>query len=389
MKFAQRMSQVGESATLAVSRRAKELRAEGVDIVNLSAGEPDFDSPEVAVEAAVRALREGKTRYTAAAGIPELRQAVAEDYARRYGSPWSGNETVVTVGGKAALFELALALAGEGDEIIIPLPYWVTFPEQVRLAGAESVFVKTSVTDGFRLRAEDVCERFSERTRAVILNSPSNPTGRLIGAEDLETIVEACAERSIFVIADETYDRFVFGGEEFASAAPLARRFPETVIVVGSFSKTYAMTGWRIGFMMGPPQVVKAVSTIQSHATSNPTTFAMYGALAAMQEAEARVEEMLAAYDTRLELVTRLMRDLPGTRCASPVGAFYVFPDVSDCFRDGRSGSVEFSKYLLEEARVAVVPGMAFGCDEHIRISFACSEERITEGIERIRAAIG
>lgn len=388
MKLAQRMSQVGESATLAVSRRAKELRAEGVDVVNLSAGEPDFDSPEVAVEAGVRALREGKTRYTAAAGIPELRQAVAEDYARRYGAPWDGSETVITVGGKAALFELAMALAGDGDEVVIPLPYWVTFPEQVRLAGGVPVFVETSVDDGFRLRASDVCGKITPRTRAVILNSPSNPTGCLIGKDDLETIVEACAERGVLVIADETYDRFVFGDAVFASAASLARKYPETVIVVGSFSKTYAMTGWRIGFMLGPPAVVKAVSTIQSHATSNPTTFAMYGALAAIQEADARVEEMLAAYAARLEAVNRLMSDLPGTRCAPPVGAFYVFPDVSDCYREGRSGSVEFSTYLLEQARVAVVPGIAFGCDDHIRLSFACSQERFAEGVERIRAAI-
>ena len=231
MKLAQRMSQVGESATLAVSRRAKELKAEGVDVVNLSAGEPDFDSPDVAIEAAIQALREGKTRYTAAAGIPELRQAVAEDYARRYGAPWSGDETVITVGGKAALFELALALAGEGDEIVIPLPYWVTFPEQVRLAGGVPVFVETSVEDGFRLRAKDVCDRLTPQTRAVILNSPSNPTGRLIGKEDLETIVEACAERGVFVIADETYDRFVFGGEEHLPArrrSPSAFRIPSS-----------------------------------------------------------------------------------------------------------------------------------------------------------------
>ena len=373
---------------MAVSRRAKELAASGIDVVDLSAGEPDFDSPAVAVDAAARALREGKTRYTAAAGLPELRQAVASDYRERYSAPWDGSQVVITVGGKAALFELALALAGPGDEIVIPLPYWVTFPEQVRLAGGEPVFVETSVAEGFRLRAEAVCAKLSERTRAVILNSPSNPTGRLIDEPDLVAIVEACAERGIPVIADETYDRFVFDGGPFASAATLAQRFPETVIVVGSFSKTYAMTGWRIGFMLGPSKVVKAVSTIQSHATSNPTTFAMYGALAALEGAEDRVEEMLAAYRRRLGLVKSQMDGLAGFECPAPVGAFYVFPDVSACYREGCRGSVDFSSFLLEEARVAVVPGIAFGCDEHIRISFACSEERLTEGIERIRAAI-
>jgi aspartate aminotransferase len=389
MKFADRISRVGESATLAVSRRAKELKAEGVDVIDLSAGEPDFDSPPVAIDAAIRALREGKTRYTAAAGLPELREAVAADYGERYEAPWSGSDTVITVGGKAALFELALALVGEGDEVVIPLPYWVTFPEQVRLAGGRAVFVETTVSDGFKLRAGAVLERLTDRTRVVILNSPSNPTGRLIEREELEAIVEACAQRGIFVISDETYDRFVFDDRPFASAAPLASRFPETVIVVGSFSKSYAMTGWRIGFMLGPQQVVKAVSTIQSHATSNPTTFAMYGALAALEGAEERVQEMLDAYRGRLAAVTSLMESLPGFRCPAPVGAFYVFPDASACFADGRRGSVEFARFLLEQARVAVVPGVAFGCDGHLRISFVCSTERLTQGVERIRAALG
>lgn len=389
MKFADRISRVGESATLAVSRRAKELKAEGIDVIDLSAGEPDFDSPPQAIEAAVSALREGKTRYTAAAGIPELREAVAADYRARYDAPWGGSGAVITVGGKAALFELALALVGAGDEVVIPLPYWVTFPEQVRLAGGTPVFVETSVSDGFRLRAGQVLDHLTDRTRVVILNSPSNPTGRLIEREELEAIVDVCAQRGVFVISDETYDRFVFDGSPFASAAPLANRFPDTVIVVGSFSKTYAMTGWRIGFMLGPPDVVKAVSTIQSHATSNPTTFAMYGALAALEGAEDRVNQMLDAYRERLASVTSLMESLPGFRCPPPVGAFYVFPDASACFADGRRGSVEFARFLLEEARVAVVPGVAFGCDDHLRISFVCSTERLTEGVERIRAAIG
>ncbi|MDH3254868.1 MAG: pyridoxal phosphate-dependent aminotransferase [Acidobacteriota bacterium] len=388
MKLANRVQRVGESATLAVSRQAKELRASGIDVIDFSAGEPDFDSPPSAVEAACKALREGKTRYTAATGLPELRHAVAADYNQRYGAPWSGDNVVITVGGKAALFELALATVGVGDEVVIPLPYWVTFPEQVRLAGGDPVFVETSVDDGFRLRADAVCSRLSERTRVVILNSPSNPTGRLIERGDLEQIVERCAERGILVIADETYDRFVFGDEPFASAAPLAHRFGDVVVVVGSFSKTYAMTGWRIGYMLGPPDVVRAVGTIQSHATSNPTTFAMYGALAALGEAESRVEEMLRAYRGRRALIERLLADLPGVRCAAPVGAFYVFPEVSECYRDGRQGSVEFSRFLLEKARVAVVPGIAFGCDDHIRISFACSEERLQTGLDRIRDAI-
>ena len=382
------MEKVGESATLAVSRRAKELAAEGVDVVDLSAGEPDFDSPDVAVTAACQALQQGMTRYTAAAGLPALRAAVAEDYRKRYGAPWQAEDVVITVGGKGALFQLALALAEPGAEVVIPSPYWVTFPEQIRLAGGEPVLLETSAADGFRVRADAVVDCFSDRTRAIVLNSPSNPSGCLIDGDDLEAIVTACAERGIYVIADETYERLVFDNLAFPSAAPLANRCGDNIILVGSFSKTYAMTGWRIGYLLAPQPIVRAVTKIQSHATSNPTTFAMYGALAALDGAEPRVAEMVERYEQRRDLLLPLLAELPGFVTPRPNGAFYVFPDVSELYREGRDGSVGFAQYLLEEARVAVVPGVAFGCDDHIRLSFACSEERLREGLARIRGAI-
>lgn len=383
MRLAQRVSRIGESATLRVSRRAAQLRAEGVDVLDLGAGEPDFDSPSVAVESARKALEEGFTRYTPAAGIPALRKALAERYRSLYGAPWGAGDVVVTVGAKAALFELALALFDIGDEVVIPSPSWVSFPEQLRFAGADPVDVPTDPDDGFRIRAEPVIKAFTDRTRAVIVNSPCNPTGGVIGADDLERLTAACAERGVVLIADETYERFVYEGEH-ASAAALAGRYPETVVLVASFSKTYAMTGWRIGYMFGPPPLVRAVSNIQSHATSNPTSFAQSGALTALTEAEPDVERMIATYRERREVLTRKLNELPGVSCSPPGGAFYAFPDVTGALCGDMPDSLSFAEKLLDEAAVAVVPGIAFGAEGHVRISFACSTEELERAIERI-----
>jgi aspartate aminotransferase len=379
---------MGESATLRVARRALELKAQGVSLVDFGAGEPDFASPGVAVEAARQALADGFTRYTASSGTPELRGAIAERARIRHGAPWSPRQTVVTVGGKAALFELALALFEEGQEVVLPSPSWVSFDEQIRFAGARPVPVPTSTEDGFRIHAGPILAAVTERTRAILLNSPCNPTGGIIAADDLREIVRCAAVRGLLVISDETYERFVYGLPH-ASAAALAAEFPETVVLVGSFSKTYAMTGWRIGYLMGPLAVVQAVEAIQSHATSNPTSFAMVGALAALAGAEMAVTEMIAEYQARRELLIPRLNQLPGFRCQPPDGAFYAFPDVSAAYRTGRKGSVEFAEFLLEEARVAVVPGAAFGADDHIRISFACSRAQLLAGLERMAAVLG
>ncbi|MBV8202884.1 MAG: pyridoxal phosphate-dependent aminotransferase [Acidobacteria bacterium] len=379
---------MGESATLRVARRALDLKAQGVSLVDFGAGEPDFASPAVAVQAACRALADGFTRYTAGSGTPELRQALAERARTRYGAPWSARQSVVTVGAKAALFQLALALFEEGQEVILPAPSWVSFDEQIRFAGARPVPVPTAGEDGFRIHAGPLLAAVSERTRAFLLNSPCNPTGGVIAAADMREIVAFAAERGLLVISDETYERFVYE-QPHASAGVLAAEFPETVVLVGSFSKTYAMTGWRIGYLLGPPAVVQAVENIQSHATSNPTSFAMVGALAALTCAEPAVEEMIAEYRARRELLIPRLNELPGVRCQPPAGAFYAFPDVSAAYRPGRQGSVEFAEFLLEEARVAVVPGAAFGADAHIRISFACSRAQLLDGLERLAAVLG
>ena len=384
MKLSSRVSRIGESATLKVSKRALELKARGVPVVDFGAGEPDFSSPPVAVDAACRALNAGFTKYTQGSGTPELRMAVAEDYHNRYGSPWSPAQSVITVGGKAALFELAMAVFEEGQEVILPSPAWVSLPEQIRFAGARPVEIPTSGSDGFRIHADAILEAVTDRTRAILLNSPCNPTGGVVAAEDLRRIVETAAERGLLVISDETYDRFVYDGLRHASAAALATEFPDTIALVGSFSKTYAMTGWRIGYLLGPAPVVKAVETIQSHATSNPTSFAMVGALEALRSAEPAVQEMIAEYQARRDLLIPRLNQLPGVDCRPPDGAFYAFPRVADAFRPGRQGSVAFTELLLEKANVAVVPGAAFGADDHIRISFACSRATLEEGLRRM-----
>jgi aspartate aminotransferase len=387
VKLSARSSRISESATLKVTRRAAELRARGVSIVDFGAGEPDFPSPPVAVEAARRALAEGFTRYTPGSGLPELRAEIAGSFQKRYGAPWAASQSVITVGGKAALFELALALFERGQEVVIPSPCWVSFPEQVRLAGAEPVLVPACGQDGFRLHAGPILDAVTDRTRAILLNSPCNPTGGIVSAGDLREIVSAAAERGLLVLSDETYERFVYD-ETHASAASLATEFPETVVLVGSFSKTYAMTGWRIGYVLGPQDVIRAVENIQSHATSNPTSFAMVGALEALRHCEESIGIMVAEYRARREMLIPRLNRLPGFRCEPPHGAFYAFPRVADAYRPGREDSVAFAEFLLEKAGVAVVPGEAFGSDEHIRISFACSRAALEEGLERMAAVL-
>jgi len=388
VKLSKRVSRIGESATLRVSRLANDLRRAGVSVVDFGAGEPDFPSPPVAVEAARRALAEGFTKYTPGSGIPELRAAVAELYRRDFGAPWTAAQSVITVGGKAALFEVALAVFDDGQEVVLPSPSWVSLPEQIRFAGATPVDVRTTGADGFRIHADAVIAAVTGRTRAILLNAPCNPTGGVVSPEDLRRIVEFAASRDLLVISDETYMRFVYGGLPAVSAASLAAEFPETVVLVGSFSKTYAMTGWRVGYLLGPQEVVKAVEVIQSHATSNPPSFAMVGALEALLHAEPSAVEMITEYAARREMLIPRLNQVPGFVCRPPDGAFYAFPHVAACYRPGRQGSVAFSEFLLDKARVAVVPGAAFGSDDHIRISFACSRETLAEGLERMTAVL-
>ncbi|MCM2269841.1 MAG: pyridoxal phosphate-dependent aminotransferase [Thermoanaerobaculia bacterium] len=384
MQLSGRVERIRESATLRVTRRALELRAQGVPVIDFGAGEPDFDSPRVAVEAAREALARGFTRYTANNGIPELREALAARYRREFGAPWTAADVLVTVGGKGALFESSLALFDEGTEVVLHTPAWVSFVEQIRFAGATPIEVPTSGDDGFAIHAEPLVAALGERTRAVLLNSPCNPTGGVIEPAARRRLVEACAERGIVVLSDETYERFAYDGFAPGSAAALAAEFPATVAVIGSFSKTYAMTGWRLGYLLGPRELVDAAARIQSHATSNPTSFAMKGAVAALEGGEADVAAMIAEYTARRELLLDRLARLPGVRCAAPRGAFYAFPDVSARLRGELATPTAFAERLLEEEAVAIVAGEAFGSDRHVRISFACSRQALAEGMDRI-----
>jgi aspartate aminotransferase len=389
MRLAARSHRIAESATVRAFRRAAELGARGVDVLDLSVGEPDFASPACAVAAARQALAGGLTKYTPSSGLPALRRAIAEHYRARHGAPWGAEQVVVTAGGKMALGELALALFEPGQEVVLNVPGWPSLAEQVRLTGADVVEVRTDAADGFRIHVEPLLAAIGPRTRAVLLNAPGNPTGGVIAATELRGLVAACAARGILVVADETYARLVYPPAEEVSAAAVAAEFPQTVAVVGSFSKTYAMTGWRVGYLLGPAVLLDAVAALQSHTTGNPTSFAMAGALAALEGAEADVARMLAEYSVRRDLVVRGLAELPGVRCTPPAGAFYAFPDVSGCYREGLEGSQAFAEYLLAEAAVAVVPGAAFGDDRHVRLSFACSRATLERAFARIAAALG
>ncbi|MDA8017042.1 MAG: pyridoxal phosphate-dependent aminotransferase [Thermoanaerobaculia bacterium] len=383
-KLSRRAGGLAESATMEINRRAGELRAAGHEIIDLSAGEPDFPTPPTVVEAARRALSDGHTRYTAAAGLPDLRDAVAARYAGAWGAPWTGRETVVTVGAKAALFEVIQVLVDEGDEVVMPSPAWVSFEEQIRFAGGTPVTVPTDPKERFALRAQPLLDAITERTRMVLVNSPCNPTGGVATQAELEALVRGCVERGVYVLSDETYELFVWHGEK-ASVAACAAGAPDNVILIGSFSKTYAMTGWRLGWLLGPPEVVSKVIALQSHATSNPTTFAMYGALEALRSAQDDVDAMIRAFAERRSLVAEALDALPGVHCAPADGAFYAFPDVSEVYghAGGIDGSIAICARLLE-AGVALVPGIAFGDDRFVRLSFAASQENLRRGIERM-----
>jgi aspartate aminotransferase len=387
MQLSKRARALRESATMRVARRAKELKAEGHEIIDWGAGEPDFPSPSVAVEAARQALADGFTRYTVAAGIPDLRDALAAHYHRLHGAPWQRPNTLVTVGAKAALFEIFQILVDDGDEVVYPTPAWSSFPDQMRLAGGVPVPAAASMDDAFAIRADAVLGAFTDKTRVVLLNSPSNPTGGMVSAADLRRIVEAAAERDIAVMCDETYERFVYDGEH-ASCGSLAGEFPDTVVLISSFSKTWAMTGWRVGYVLGPAALIDKAAALQGHMTSNATSFAMRGALAALEGAEDDVRRMIAEFRWRRDVIVERLAALPGVRCPTPRGAFYAFPHVADCFRNGRRGSLELAEYLLEEAGIALVPGIGFGNDEHVRISFTCARETLETGLERLAAAL-
>jgi aspartate aminotransferase len=380
---------VKESPTLAVLNRATALVQRGVDVVDFGPGEPDFATPRAVAEAGKRAIDRGFTKYTNASGTKALREAIADRYNRRYATSLGAEHVIAGNGGKQELFNLMMALIGEGDEVIVPAPYWVSFPDQVIFAGGRPIFATLDPGNGFRPRLSDLEPLLTSRTRGVILNSPCNPTGAVITETELAKIVEWCDAHELFLVFDETYELFVYQGARHASAMKYFEQYPETVIVVNSMSKTFAMTGWRLGYAVAHPDIITALGKIQGHSTSNPSSIAQAAAIEALNGVDEDVQRMYDAYCERRAWLVPELNGVPGICCTDPDGAFYVFPDVSAFFgKGGITDSQSFATYLLDEARVAVVPGAAFGADEYVRISYATSMERLREGLARIRAAL-
>ena len=386
-EIAERISTISVSSTLKVSADADRLRREGVDVIDFGAGEPDFPTPANIKRAAVEAIEQNFTKYTNAGGTPELREAICARHSADFGTGYSPSECLVTVGGKHAIFNLIQALVNPGDEVIIPVPYWVTYKDVVNYAGGVCVFVETDERNGFEVNAAMIERHLTARTKLVIINSPSNPSGSVLSKEEFRRIFELTSKHDIFLMTDECYCKFVYDGAPFSIAAlPDAK---ETVVVAGSLSKTYAMTGWRIGFALAPAPLIGAMLKLQSHSTSNPTSIAQKAAVEAVHGPQDSVPLMLAEYRRRRDFVIERLRAIPGVSIAMPKGAFYAYPNVSVAYGGGIRNSLEFSSALLAQAHVAVVPGEAFGTNDHVRISYATSMHELERGLDRLDQFIG
>ncbi len=391
--LAERVINLKPSPTLAVDAKAKALKAQGADIINLSAGEPDFDTPGHIKDAAIVAIKEGFTKYTPVAGIVELRQAIIDKLKRDYSTEYGLDEVVVSTGGKQGLYNCFQAILDPGHEVIIPVPYWVSYPAMVELAGGRPIFLQCEAETNFDIDLDRLSSLVTDKTRALIINSPSNPTGSVYSRQTLEALAKMAVEKGFYIITDDIYDEIRFDGqgpENPVSVFPDAR---EHVIIANGVSKTYAMTGWRIGYLAGPQPVIKAATKIQSQSTSNPNSIAQKAAHAALSGPQDCVKEMVRAFKERRDFIVERLNKISGIKCNTPQGAFYVFPDVSSFF--GRSagdfeikGSLELADYLLEKAKVACVPGIAFGDDRFIRFSYATSKEQIEEGLNRLEEAL-
>ncbi len=393
MRLSERTKAIKPSPTLAMNAKAKALRAAGEDITNFGVGEPDFDTPENIKDAAIRALKEGFTKYTPVGGIDELKTAIIGKFRNDNNLYYEKDEILVSCGAKHSLYNIAEALFGPGDEVIIPAPYWVTYPDQVLLNDAVPVMVATREKDSFMIGPELLKENLSGRTKALILNSPSNPTGLAYDRASLEKIAEMAVEHDFYIISDEIYEKLVYEGFRHISIAFLGNEIKQRTVVVNGLSKSHSMTGWRIGFTAGPKDITAAMTNIQSQSTSNPNSIAQKAAVEALTGPQDFLPGMLSEFDKRRRYMIQRLNSIEGVSCKTPVGAFYAFPNVSSHFGKEFNGSainnsLELSTYLLEQAKVAVVPGSAFGNDKFIRLSYATSMENITKGLDRIEKAL-
>jgi aspartate aminotransferase len=380
MKLAARVSQVKPSLTLAIAAKAKAMKADGIDVCSFSAGEPDFDTPAHIKAAAVKALNEGKTKYGPAAGEPKLREAIAHKLKTDNGLSYKSENVIVTNGGKHSLYNLIVALIDPGDEVIIPAPYWLSYPEMVTLVGGVSVIVPTDASTGYKITPEQLRNAITPKTKLFVLNSPSNPTGMVYTPGEIKALAEVVVDADIFVVSDEIYEKILYDGAEHISIGSLGKEIFDRTLISNGFAKGYSMTGWRIGYLAGPVEIIQAANTIQGHSTSNVCTFAQYGAIAALESNQDCVEEMRQAFAKRRQVMLERLNAIPGLDCPKPDGAFYMFPDIS---KTGLK-SLEFCNALLEQEQVAVIPGIAFGADANIRLSYATDMATIEKGMDRL-----
>jgi aspartate aminotransferase len=379
-KISRRAASLAPSLTLAIDSKAKQMKAEGLDVVGFGAGEPDFDTPQHIKDAAAAALAAGFTKYTPSSGIPELRQAVADKFKRDNGLTYKPSQIIVSCGGKHSCYNVVLATCEEGDEVLIPAPYWLSYPEMVKLAGATPVVLETSDRTEFKVTPQQLRDAITPRSRLFILNSPSNPTGSLYTRDEIKALGDICVEKGVLIMSDEIYEKLVYDGAEHTSVASFSQAHYDHTVIVHGLAKAYSMTGWRLGYMAAPEPIAKAVDAIQSHSTSNPTSFAQKGGVAALNGPQDHLQSWLAEYARRRSYAHERLNRMPGISCVNAKGAFYLFPNIS---RLGLK-STEFCARLLDEQKVAAVPGIAFGADDYIRISYATSLQNIEKGLDRI-----
>ncbi|MGG6431477.1 pyridoxal phosphate-dependent aminotransferase [Anoxybacillus sp. D401a] len=385
MKLAKRVAALTPSSTLAITAKAKELKAAGHDVIGLGAGEPDFNTPQHIMEAAVKAMYDGHTKYTPSGGLATLKQEIIKKFQQDQQLDYKPSEIIVCVGAKHALYTLFQVILDEGDEVIIPTPYWVSYPEQVKLAGGVPVYVEGLEKNEFKITPEQLKQAMTNRTKAVIINSPSNPTGVIYTKEELQALGEVCLAHDILIVSDEIYEKLVYGGHEHVSIAQLSPELKKQTIIINGVSKSHSMTGWRIGYAAGDADIIRAMTDLASHSTSNPTSIAQYAAIAAYSGPQEPVEHMRQAFEQRLNIIYDRLVQIPGFSCVKPQGAFYLFPNAKEAATmTGYENVDAFVEALLEEAKVALVPGSGFGAPNNVRLSYATSLDLLHKALDRI-----
>ncbi|TFJ93836.1 pyridoxal phosphate-dependent aminotransferase [Lentibacillus salicampi] len=386
MDLANRVKTLTPSSTLAITAKAKALKNQGYDVIGLGAGEPDFNTPEYILEAAEEAMRNGFTKYTPAGGIAGLKQAIANKFSHDNGLTYTTDEIIVTTGAKHALYTLFQVLVNQGDEVIVPAPYWVSYPEQIKLAEGKPVIINAEEKNEFKITPAQLEAAITPKTKAVIINSPNNPTGMMYSQQELQQLGEICLKHQVLIVSDEIYEKLIYTNDKHVSIAEISSQLKNNTIIINGVSKSHAMTGWRIGYAAGSAEIIKPMTNLASHSTSNPTSIAQFAALAAYNADEDPNAEMRAIFSERLELLYDLLKDIPGISCVKPKGAFYMFPNVHEAVRQNGFDTVDnWVKALLEEEKVALVPGTGFGAPENVRLSYAVSTDSLKEAAKRIK----